>query len=88
MQTVWNRHIDDYIAKGHDPRSKEEIERAAKIRSGSGALFRVCEGSECTKAESSEVKFSVCAKCKTVRAAFHPVKLCCNNNNFSEGLLL
>src|SRR6266545_1915572 len=63
MQMIWNRHIDDYISQSNDSRSREEIERAAKIGSGNGALFRVCKGNQCKKVESSGVKFSVCGKC-------------------------
>jgi len=67
MQSAWNQLIDDYIALGEDPRSKEEIERNAKIGTGNGALFRVCQGSDCRKVESNGEKFSYCAQCKTVR---------------------
>ena len=66
MQTIWNQHIDDYISQGKDSRSREEIERAAKVGSGNGALFRVCKADKCKKVESSEAKFSICAKCKNV----------------------
>jgi hypothetical protein len=66
MQTVWNKHVDDYIAQGTDSHSKGEIERKAKVGAGNGALFRICEAERCQKVESSEEKFSLCAKCKTV----------------------
>jgi hypothetical protein len=89
MQTVWNQHIDDYISQGKDPRQREEIERAAKIGSGNGALFRVCNGDQCTKVESREAKFSFCAKCKTVRVLHIPSSYAVINSTFlSDGLLL
>jgi len=79
MQAIWNQHIDDYIAQGIDSRSREEIERAAKIRSGNGALYRVCKGNECKKVESNEVKFSVCSKCKVVSFSLSYQVMCDND---------
>lgn len=66
IQTDWNELVDAYIEQGNDSRSKEEIERAAKIGSGNGALFRACEGENCRNVERTGVKFDSCAKCKFV----------------------
>jgi hypothetical protein len=81
MQTAWNTRIDDYIAQGTDPRSKEEIERKAKVGAGNGALFRVCEGDKCQKVESSQEKFSQCGKCKMVRFAICAGLLLCHTDD-------
>lgn len=66
IQTIWNQFVDAYIEQDHDLRSKEEIERMAKIGSGIGALFRRCEGENCGNVEGAGVKFDSCARCKLV----------------------
>ncbi|KII86005.1 hypothetical protein PLICRDRAFT_700778 [Plicaturopsis crispa FD-325 SS-3] len=64
LQKVWNMRIDEYIAAGTDPRSREEIERAAKIGIYFGALYRTCEGPKCTKLEGRDiVKLKTCSRC-------------------------
>ncbi|EPQ56121.1 hypothetical protein GLOTRDRAFT_137953 [Gloeophyllum trabeum ATCC 11539] len=63
--TEWNGFVDEYIAKGTDPRDPLEIARVAKIGTSCGALYRTCEGSNCEKLEGKDVpKLLVCSKCK------------------------
>ncbi|KAJ7597323.1 hypothetical protein C8J56DRAFT_315564 [Mycena floridula] len=64
-QKVWNSLIDDYIALGSDPRPKFDIEIANKISNTFGALYRTCEGENCTRVEKRDVeKLSTCTRCK------------------------
>lgn len=71
MQQTWNKFIDDYIALGTDPRTRAEIEKAAKISSGNGAYIgRACNGSNCHKVED-EKRFDHCPKCKIVSLIFY-----------------
>lgn len=66
-QQTWNKHIDDYISQGNDLRPRSEIERAAKIGSGNGALIRICEAPSCGKVEKHDVETLLkCSKCKMV----------------------
>lgn len=70
QQERWNRAVDDYIANEDDPRSKEEIERAAKVGSYLGALIRVCEAVGCEKVERKDVEaLKLCTRCKRVCSA-------------------
>ncbi|KII86013.1 hypothetical protein PLICRDRAFT_178309 [Plicaturopsis crispa FD-325 SS-3] len=63
-QATWNSDVDKYIKLGTDPRPKEDIERAAKIGLYHGALYRKCEGPECTKLERRDlVKLQTCSRC-------------------------
>ncbi|EPQ56126.1 hypothetical protein GLOTRDRAFT_74639 [Gloeophyllum trabeum ATCC 11539] len=65
LSDVWNGFVDEYIAQGSDERPRVEIERAAKINTHCGALFRVCEGPSCGKLEGRDVeRLSLCSKCK------------------------
>jgi hypothetical protein len=66
----WNAVVDQYILTASDEkRSKVEIERAAKIGSSNGALYRHCEGQGCDKMEGQgRVTLSQCTKCKIVSA--------------------
>jgi len=69
MQTRWNTLVDAYILESGDPRPPKEIERAAKIGTWGGALFRVCEGVECGKAEGREIEnLKLCSRCQIVCA--------------------
>lgn len=71
-QFRWNALIDDYIASGKDVqgRSREEIERVAKIGPWNGALIRVCEGVGCEKVERKDVAIlKQCTRCKIVRVS-------------------
>jgi hypothetical protein len=67
-QERWNAAVDKFISLGVHGRSKEEIERAAKIGHSNGALYRKCEGVECGKLEGKDIdKLSYCSACKMVR---------------------
>jgi len=66
LQSTWNLLVDNYIALGTDSRPRDVIERKAKIGSGNGALYRICEKVDCQKVESSLEKFSRCGQCKAV----------------------
>ncbi|KAG6905398.1 hypothetical protein DXG01_002991 [Tephrocybe rancida] len=65
-QREWNASVDRYIASGAaGSRSQDDIEHAAKIGRTGGALYRVCEGLNCTKVEGRDIKaLSQCGKCK------------------------
>lgn len=66
-QMRWNALIDEYILLGIDPRSKKDIERAAKIGTWNGALIMTCEGKRCGNYEDRDVEcFKFCSKCKMV----------------------
>ena len=69
----WNKLIDDYIDQGVDSRPREEIEKAAKVGSGNGALFRTCEGVQCGNDESKDQKFNCCSKCKLVSTIVYSI---------------
>lgn len=70
-QQTWNKLVDEYIAQGCDVRSQEDIERAAKVGSGNGALIRICEAPACGKVEKKDVKIlQKCARCKIVSRHF------------------
>lgn len=72
-QAAWNALIDEYIAHEGDPRPRDEIERAAKVGSSLGALYRICENPFCEKPEGKDNKtLRTCSKCKMVRC---PVSL-------------
>ncbi|KII86011.1 hypothetical protein PLICRDRAFT_44466 [Plicaturopsis crispa FD-325 SS-3] len=64
LQEAWNAAVDAYIGLGTDARPKEEIERSAKIGIFHGALYRRCEGPQCTKLEGRDIaKLKTCARC-------------------------
>ncbi|KAJ3512054.1 hypothetical protein NLJ89_g3747 [Agrocybe chaxingu] len=64
-QLNWNAAIEEYIHSGTDPRSRFEIERAAKIGTWGGALIRQCQGPDCTNVEDRNLKaFSQCSACQ------------------------
>ncbi|KZP33767.1 hypothetical protein FIBSPDRAFT_772668, partial [Athelia psychrophila] len=64
-QYAWNKAIDQYIALKTDPRSREEIEKAAKIGSECGALYRTCDGPDCQTTEGPNLpKLKKCSKCQ------------------------
>ncbi|KAJ7677357.1 hypothetical protein B0H17DRAFT_1079511 [Mycena rosella] len=64
-QKRWNAWVDEYIDTQRDPRSRKEIERAAKIGTWNGALIRICEGPDCRKVEGTDVeRLKSCSKCK------------------------
>jgi len=64
-QTKWNHAIDTYISLGSDKRPRAEIERATKIGRSNGALYRTCEGVNCSKLEGKDIdKLVCCSKCK------------------------
>lgn len=65
-QLEWNGFVDDYIRSGVDSRPAHEIERTSKIALNGGALYRQCEGPDCTVWESSDVSLRVCSRCKIV----------------------
>ncbi|TDL24233.1 hypothetical protein BD410DRAFT_827242 [Rickenella mellea] len=61
----FNGYVDQYIAKGRDPRNKLEIEIAAKIGPSCGALYRVCEADGCNKQEGRNIDMlKMCQACK------------------------
>lgn len=69
LQQKWNAIVDEYIAEGEDPRSSFEVERAAKIGYGNGALIRVCEAEECDNVEEGaddKFRFRQCSGCHIV----------------------
>lgn len=67
IQDTWNATIDRYIALGQDKRPREEIERAAKIGTSNGALYRKCEGEGCDKIEGKTMRKPLfCSACKMV----------------------
>jgi hypothetical protein len=67
VQALWNEAVDEYISLGKDKRSKEVIERAAKIGQSNGALYRVCEGVACNNFEGcGGTKLRLCSRCKIV----------------------
>jgi hypothetical protein len=66
METTWNELVDEYIRQDRDPRSKDEIERFAKIDSANGPLFKLCDRPDCGKFESRTARFKRCTKCKKV----------------------
>ncbi|CAA7262703.1 unnamed protein product [Cyclocybe aegerita] len=64
-QLNWNAAIEEYIHSGTDPRSRLEIERAAKIGTWGGALIRRCQGPDCTNIEDRDARvFSQCSACQ------------------------
>lgn len=65
-QSQWNSYIDEYIQLGKDPRTAEDIARAAKISSGNGAEFKTCQAPNCMKVEGSSSQFKRCSNCKIV----------------------
>ncbi|KAJ6623138.1 hypothetical protein B0H10DRAFT_2011329 [Mycena sp. CBHHK59/15] len=65
QQKEWNALVDEYIKTSKDQRSRQAIERAAKIGTWNGALIRVCEGPGCEKVEGTDVEIlKLCSKCK------------------------
>lgn len=65
-QSRWNGYVDEYVQLGKDPRSAEDIAKAAKISSGNGAYFKTCQAPNCGKIEGSSSLFKRCSKCKIV----------------------
>ncbi|KZP33764.1 hypothetical protein FIBSPDRAFT_1035767 [Athelia psychrophila] len=64
-QYAWNKVIDQYIDLNTDPRSRDQIERAAKIGRECGALYRACDGPNCQTTEGPNLpKLKKCSKCK------------------------
>jgi hypothetical protein len=69
-QKKWNAAVDKYISLERDKRSRDEIERAAKIGPSNGALYRRCEGMNCDKVEGKNMQKPLfCSACKMVRLA-------------------
>ncbi|ETW82194.1 hypothetical protein HETIRDRAFT_317685 [Heterobasidion irregulare TC 32-1] len=69
LQQKWNAIVDEYIAMGEFPRSSFEVERAAKIGYGNGALIRVCGAEECDNVEEGaddKFRFRQCSGCHIV----------------------
>ncbi|EPQ56125.1 hypothetical protein GLOTRDRAFT_137956 [Gloeophyllum trabeum ATCC 11539] len=56
LATAWNAAVDAYIVEVTDARPRAEIERAAKINTYCGALFRRCEGAGCGRLEGRDVE--------------------------------
>jgi hypothetical protein len=77
MEATWNQLVDNYINQGQDSRSREEIERCAKIDSANGPLFKACEAVNCGAFENGNQKFDRCGRCKKVNRHFpmSPVNL-------------
>lgn len=76
MQRLWNSLVDEYISEGTDARPRQEIERAAKIGPGNGALIRVCEAADCNKVEKIDVDIlKKCSKCKIVSLPLSPSRV-------------
>jgi hypothetical protein len=65
MQEKWNAAIDQYISGSGDRRPTLVIERAAKIGTMGGPLYRSCEGEDCKQMEPDVTLFT-CSKCRTV----------------------
>ena len=63
----WNLCIDKYIAESEDPRSRWEIERAAKVGTWGGAYHRQCFADGCEIVEGhNPVEMKQCSSCQTV----------------------
>ena len=63
---TWNELVDEYVRQDQNSRSKEEIERFAKIHSANSPLFKLCNRPDCGKFESRTARFKRCTKCKKV----------------------
>ena len=79
-QIEWNKHIDDYIASGVDPRPAAEIERGAKVGLSLGALYTRCENERCGKLQGRDVDtMRVCSGCKMVSSLPGNLAASCTN---------
>lgn len=59
--------MDEYIAQGTDPRTRIEIERAAKLDTELGPMFRWCDEPSCRKVDDKTTfKMQTCSACKMV----------------------
>ena len=60
---VWQQCVSSQCSQGTDPRSRLEIERAAKIGAHGGPLYQPCSG--CSAAEQPEgPRFKLCTGCR------------------------
>ncbi|TDL24192.1 hypothetical protein BD410DRAFT_786284 [Rickenella mellea] len=93
---TFNDHVDEYIRKGTDMRRKLDIERAAKIRSSGGAMFKVCKAEQCNLQEGGNTgSFKCCGKCKLAfycslgcqRAHWRDHKIICGSADQTEQTL-
>ena len=68
----WNEGVDKYIATQGDSRSREVIERCAKIALDGGPLYKRCEAASCERVEGVDVDhLKRCSKCKRVCLLFY-----------------
>jgi hypothetical protein len=67
---AWNKCVDEYIEKGVDTRSREEIELTVKLGINLGAYLPKCERKGCPNRaawkDRDSIKFRRCGKCKCV----------------------